>query len=1648
MKHTKKLLSLLLVLVMVLGMLPGPVLAVGEDDPAGMAGYATVEDLNAAFETVGETDDVDAALAALDEYLAVYDRLSDEDKAANAEAAAAAQAYRDSLVAAREAGDGDEDDQDLDSGMNVEPGIQTLADWWTGGGTTLPATATRNVQIWVRNPNWTSGSGKWLSQSSTTITINLNDNASYTMPPVSTFYSVPKGYTFSGYLVSCGGTGGAGPAGAQTALQPGQKWYYISGTAHIEIRLTHTHQWSGWKYNSTQHWKECTICGEKTSQANHSHSSSVHPADCYNGGYTSYSNCVCGYSKANDNYTSRLAPDYTGQIWYTWNGQQRMDCKRCGGGADGHYKTQTAQPINVTYTVNHHYRLNGTQEASNQTTGSATAGTVIYGANVAQTSYGGKTYNYNSSISTTSITLNATGSNVLDLYYDRTEQNDKKTVNLTIVKQFNGISSEQFCELYPSFALVYNIYQGSLTGNPFTTSALMPEFNAKSIDEDAKTITWEFSYETPTNTVTYVRLAEIGYEVTGYTCATTVSPTGERFAKISGTYQADIEIPAGLTGRTYTITNTYTPTTPVITEADYTVNWYDTDGNVLKAPETRKGTVGTTVSATSDDKSVGGYIYLEGQSTSSATLAASGTELKLYFAKKITVTWYNEAGTVVLDGPTEFTKGDTEPSYSGQTPTKAEDENYTYAFAGWVKMADSTEDAIKYKATFTATPKPPVGTPNLTITKTVDATTANVGDTLTYTITVTNSGKAAATNVTVTDILPAGLKLDADSMGSGTYWPSTRKIEWKLGTLAANGGTATVQFEAEVTATGTIRNTATVDSDETTPKDSAPADVTATNTPKLTITKKADKATVNVGDIITYTITVKNTGKVTATNVTITDKLDSKLEWQSAGHRWTAPGEPLPGYDGTSNKSGTGTYGTQPAGGVYDLPDMEPGMELKLTITAKAIKAGKVENTATVKGDDIPDQPSNKVDVTVEAKPEQNGTWQLDISKYVSNADNKGTKITAENMPEDYAIDVKVSYLDPETMQRKEETKTLTLQSGTRIATVNEDDWTATWTNVFTLPDWKFDVAGNNKTWADVAGYNTVVTITEKNYKIAGYGCTASSLATLSGNEEPVEGKEPVTYKFDQATATMTATVWVENSKLNRHHFGLGNDYRMYTNWVQMKKVAKKTTVKAGETVEYTVTFYNYTGQPQTVNFADVLPQGMTLTGDVKVSGATTAATHNSLNFDFVINAAPKKAAGATGDPRATVTVSYTATAASNLPAGTKLENKVTAKVGTASYTDTATVTVTDNGNGIKVEKTLKAINGDATKTQARTGDVITWNVKVTNLSNVKKTVALNEMLRDARLDKYTVTLEAGASETVTATYTVKETDDAGTLKNVVVGVIKKADGTLDGDEEKGEDNSVRIVKDGTYTLKYNANGGTGAPADQTQVNNNTFAISEGRPTRNNYTFQGWALTAGGAVAYQPGGSITISGTEQTLYAIWRRNTPVIPDEPDEPDEPITYTLTINYVDAEGNVVASQHRESLESGTSYSVPSPDVEGMTPDQAVVSGRLTGNTTVTVRYTADEEIEDPDTPTTETPEPTESPEPSEEPGDEEDLGDEDTPLAELPDTEPDESEDLADEDTPLANVPQTGDKLWLWIFLTLCSAAGLFCFFPRKKGKREV
>lgn len=75
-----------------------------------------------------------------------------------------------------------------------------------------------------------------------------------------------------------------------------------------------------------------------------------------------------------------------------------------------------------------------------------------------------------------------------------------------------------------------------------------------------------------------------------------------------------------------------------------------------------------------------------------------------------------------------------------------------------------------------------------------------------------------------------------------------------------------------------------------------------------------------------------------------------------------------------------------------------------------------------------------------------------------------------------------------------------------------------------------------------------------------------------------------------------------------------------------------------------------------------------------------------------------------------------------------------------------------------------------------------------------------------------------------------------------------------------------------SYTVSYNANGGSGAPSSQTKWHGTTLKLSSTKPTRTGYTFQGWATSASGNVAYAVGANYT-GNAALTLYAKWTPNT-------------------------------------------------------------------------------------------------------------------------------------------------------------------------------
>lgn len=81
-----------------------------------------------------------------------------------------------------------------------------------------------------------------------------------------------------------------------------------------------------------------------------------------------------------------------------------------------------------------------------------------------------------------------------------------------------------------------------------------------------------------------------------------------------------------------------------------------------------------------------------------------------------------------------------------------------------------------------------------------------------------------------------------------------------------------------------------------------------------------------------------------------------------------------------------------------------------------------------------------------------------------------------------------------------------------------------------------------------------------------------------------------------------------------------------------------------------------------------------------------------------------------------------------------------------------------------------------------------------------------------------------------------------------------------------------------TYTLNFNANGGTGTMAAQT-INGNSATINSNTFTRDGYIFNGWNTASGGSgTSYSDGGTFTVpaSGTSTTLFAQWEP----LPPEP------------------------------------------------------------------------------------------------------------------------------------------------------------------------
>lgn len=74
------------------------------------------------------------------------------------------------------------------------------------------------------------------------------------------------------------------------------------------------------------------------------------------------------------------------------------------------------------------------------------------------------------------------------------------------------------------------------------------------------------------------------------------------------------------------------------------------------------------------------------------------------------------------------------------------------------------------------------------------------------------------------------------------------------------------------------------------------------------------------------------------------------------------------------------------------------------------------------------------------------------------------------------------------------------------------------------------------------------------------------------------------------------------------------------------------------------------------------------------------------------------------------------------------------------------------------------------------------------------------------------------------------------------------------------------------YDIKYNANSGSGAPSTQHKIQNVNMTLSNTKPTRTGYTFNGWNTSKDGTGTKYSAGATYKDNKSRTLYAQWKVN--------------------------------------------------------------------------------------------------------------------------------------------------------------------------------
>ena len=452
----------------------------------------------------------------------------------------------------------------------------------------------------------------------------------------------------------------------------------------------------------------------------------------------------------------------------------------------------------------------------------------------------------------------------------------------------------------------------------------------------------------------------------------------------TGTVTVTDEIPAGTTLVEKSITNNGVESNGTITWTDVEVKAGDTVEVSFKVTINNDTKTSVRNTAVIDDNKPTEEVEtkvanITGAKSVDKSTAKVGETLKYTITLTnsgnatgtVTVTDEIPTGTRIKDENTTGYNKETNTMTWSNVEVKANGETATLTLEVVVK--DDTTDTVKNVAKIDnkeIPEKPETKVANITGAKSVDKPTAKVGDILTYTIKLTNSGNGDG-KVTVTDEIPTGTRIkDENTTG---YNKETNTMTWSNVEVKANGETATLTLEVVVKddTTDTVKNVAKIDNKEIPEKPE-------TKVANITGTKKVDKTEAKVGDTLTYTITLTNSGNATGT-VTVTDPIPEGTKIKVAT---------TDGYDLETNTM------------TWKNVEVKAGKSVELTLEVVVEdNTSVIKNKAYVDDNKIPEEPETAV------------KHHYTVEHYTENLDGTYSKVEKDTVvSEDVEIGTKVTY--------------------------------------------------------------------------------------------------------------------------------------------------------------------------------------------------------------------------------------------------------------------------------------------------------------------------------------------------------------------------------------------------------------------------------------------------------------------------------------------------------------------------------------------------------------------------------------------------------------------------------------------------------------